>query len=257
MSGVVKGVLSKMGVNIGSSSDTPLLGNNYFVIIGTSILSFSKISGISFFNAATQGINEGGRNEPYIVEEPRSTLNDMVLEKGFGTVDILRLAAGAKSMILIMKDDCGNIQGAYYTGCMMIKEIKISDLNAQKSDVLIQSMTISYTNLKKAETIMKLASNGLGGFLGELLDYNSNEKEMQAVQAYSKKLTRQKAQTIEKNKEVAARAAEQAKEKAKDKAIQDALKKNKIIQEKAEQERIRLEEQKRREREKILAKLDK
>ena len=74
---------------------------------------------------------------------------------------------------------------------MMIKEIQVSDLEASKSEVLIQKMTISYTNLKIIDSLTKM-SQFTGGILGKLINYNNNDEQIAEIQSYSKKLSEQK-----------------------------------------------------------------
>lgn len=203
----VSSILSGMGINLGNLNEYPLSGNNYFVILGTSMLSFAKISGLVLRSVKTKGVNEGGINEPYIVEEPSDELNTLVLEKGYGTVDVMDMIKHAKMMILIIRGPGNLIKGVYYTSRMIVKEVALSDLEGNKSEVLIQRMTISYTYLKRATKVMKMATNGGLGNISELLNYNDNSEDQEAIQEYSAKLSAQKAeQTAARNEEKASNA---------------------------------------------------
>ncbi|MDD3569869.1 MAG: hypothetical protein PHY44_02055, partial [Lachnospiraceae bacterium] len=173
--GLTQTLLSKLGINIGNSQDYPIGSMNYFVILGTSILSFSKISGINLYNTKTMAVNEGGMLEPYIVEEPNNELNTLHFEKGYGTANVLDMIPNAKAMILIIKGQNNEIKGAYQTSRMMVKDVKLSDLDASKSAVLIQNMTISYTSLKSVPAGVQ---SGLGK-LFSLLDYNNNSSQQE------------------------------------------------------------------------------
>lgn len=190
--GLSQTLLSKLGINIGNSQDYPIGSMNYFVILGTSILSFSKISGINLYTNKTMAVNEGGMLEPYIVEEPNSELNILHLEKGYGTIDVLDMIPNAKVMILIIKGQDNEIKGAYQTSRMMVKDVTLSDLDASRSAVLIQNMTISYTSLKSVSATVKA---GLKSFFS-LLDYNDSSAQAEEVKKYSQKLSDEKKKKI-------------------------------------------------------------
>lgn len=193
----IKGLLSSFGINLGNVEEYPVLGTNYFVIIGMSVLSFSKISGINLFSQSTKAINEGGRYEPYIVEEPNEKLNKITFEKGLGTVNIMNIVNSAKSMIIVIKDSNNKIKGIYYTGTMLIESISISELEASKSNVLIQKMEISYINLKQMKDFDKYSSVFDGELLSYLSTYNTND-DIENIKTYSEKLKKQKKDNIDK-----------------------------------------------------------
>lgn len=212
----VKSILSRMGVNIGNLNEYPIQGTKYIVILGLSILSFSKISGITLYSANIRGLNEGGMNEPYLVEEPNNTPSVMKLEKGYGTVDVLQIIDKAKVMLLLIKGQDNKIKGAYYTSRMMIKEVTLSDLDAGKSGILIQTMTISYTNLKPVNAVMGMGSMfGLDEIISSLLDYNNDEDDRASVAQYAAKLSAQKREKIQKVKKEREERARKAAEKEK------------------------------------------
>ncbi len=142
----IKGLLSNFGINFGNVNEYPILSNKYFVIIGTNIFSFAKISGINLYSANVRAVNYGGTEIPYLVKEPNDTLNTIRFEKGFGTVNIAALVNKINMMILIIKGDDDSIQGVYYSDRMMVKNVTLSDLDASKSEVLIQTLEVAYNS---------------------------------------------------------------------------------------------------------------
>lgn len=237
MSGTIQKILSSFGFNIGNLDDYPIDGTKYFVILGTSVCSFSKISGIYLRSVKTMGVNEGGMNEPYIVEEPNSELNTLQLEKGFGTIDVLNMVNKIKTMLLLIKGRDNKIKGAYYTSRMIVKDITLSNLDAGKSTVLIQTMTISYTYLKKSDAIVLAAGTDLGNSMLQLLDYNSNDEQTAQIKAYSQKLSKQKQASIAEK--------EQTKKQAvpKNPDVNTAAAVNKQVQQKEEKTKLEKEAQ--------------
>lgn len=245
MAGTMQKILSSFGFNIGNLNDYPIDGTKYFVILGTSVCSFSKISGIYLRSVKTMGINEGGMNESYIVEEPNNDLNTLRFEKGFGTIDVLSMVNKIKTMLLLIKGRDNKIQGAYYTSRMIVKDITLSDLDAGKSTVLIQTMTISYTYLKKSEAIVQAAGTDFGSSMLELLDYNSNDEQTAQIKAYSQKLSEQK-----KASNVAKKQTEkQTMPKNPDVNIASAV--NKQVQQKKEEEKLKEKENQQKKLEEI------
>lgn len=248
MAGTIQKILSSFGFNIGNLNDYPIDGTKYFVILGTSVCSFSKISGIYLRSVKTMGVNEGGMNEPYIVEEPNSDLNTLRFEKGFGTIDVLNMVNKIKTMLLLIKGRDNKIQGAYYTSRMIVKDITLSDLDAGKSTVLIQTMIISYTYLKKSEAIVQAAGTDLGNSMLNLLDYNSNDEQTAQIKAYSKKLSEQKQASITAN------TAKKQTEKQivpKNPDVDTASAVNKQVQQKKEEEKLKEKENQQKKLEEI------
>ncbi|NLK38433.1 MAG: hypothetical protein GX299_10200 [Epulopiscium sp.] len=196
--GFTQTLLSTLGINIGNSQDYPIGSMNYFVILGTSVLSFSKISGITLYTNKTMAVNEGGMLEPYIVEEPNSELNTLHLEKGYGTMDVLDVIPNAKAMILIIKGQDNEIKGVYQTSRMMVKDVTLSDLDASKSAVLIQNMSISYTSLKSVSAAVKLGLKGLFS----VMDFNNSSSQAEEIKNYTQKLSEGKKKTPEKDASV-------------------------------------------------------
>jgi len=175
----IKSVLSTFGANIGNVKDYPVLSNKYFVIMGASIFSFSKISGINLYSANVKAVNYGGIDEPFLIYEPNNNFNTLKLEKGFGTANILELADKVKTFILIIKGDDNSVKGIYYTNKMMVKNIVLSDLDAGKSNVLIQTMEIAYISLRTSKKL-NLAVASLSS-LTNVSSHTSGESEQRTT----------------------------------------------------------------------------
>ncbi len=154
----LKSVLSNFGINFGNVNEYPILSNKYFVIIGTNIFSFAKISGINLYSANVAAVNYGGAEEPYLVKEPKNSLNTIRFEKGFGTVNIASFINKVSTMILLIKGDDNSIKGVYYSDRMMVRNVTLSDLNAKSSEVLIQNLEVAYTSLKTSSALDTAAS---------------------------------------------------------------------------------------------------
>lgn len=182
-----------MGIHLGNLEEYPVLGMNYFIVLGSSIMSFSKISGLHLYGANIKPVLEGGRFEPYMVEESMEELHTMTLEKGVGTIDLLNVIKSANFMILIIKNQDHSLRTAYYTNTIMVKDVKLTDLEANSSRVFIQSMSVAYTHLKRFELLNHLGmSHVTSEFLGEIMSYHNNKADLEAIQAYTANLKQQK-----------------------------------------------------------------
>lgn len=182
-----------MGLYLGNLEEYPVLGMNYFIVLGSAIMSFSKISGLHLYGANIKPVLEGGRFEPYMVEESMEQLHTMTLEKGVGTIDMLDVIKRANFMILIIKNADNSLRTAYYTNTIMVQDIKLTDLEAKSSRVLIQSMSIAYTHLKRFELLNQLGKFGATSeFLGEIMSYNNNQADLEAIQTYTANLKQKK-----------------------------------------------------------------
>lgn len=179
MDGGLKSVLSSFGINF--ENEYPVLSNKYIAIIGGNIFGFSKISGLNLYSANVKGVNYGGADEPFMIYEPNSSLNTLKLEKGFGTVDILGLVEKVSMLILIIKGSDNSVKGVYYTNKMMVKSVTLSDLDAGKSDVLIQTMEICYTSFKTSKQLNSVLTPLLGLLDGSDISSQGGTAAVQAV----------------------------------------------------------------------------
>ena len=166
----VSGALSLAGIHTKNKSSYPTPSSRYLVITNNSILGFSRISGLSLKSSNVLVLNEGGTDRPYLVSQPQKDYNTMTLEKGFGTYELMRAMAKMKFLMIIIRDYNGSLKGAYYFKDAVIKDIKLSDLEAKSSEVLIQTMTIAYHSLKRQDLVMSLAPLVSGVAIGLVND---------------------------------------------------------------------------------------
>lgn len=142
-------------LQLGQQQVYPMLSYQYDVILGGVLTSFSKISGMVLKSAEVTAVNEGGRNQPYLFRDSRKNIHTMTLEKGYGTLDLLELSNKVIDVtILLRKQDLSIVQ-AYATSYAVVQEIKLSDLEASDTKVLIQSMTVAYTILSPAKNVLE------------------------------------------------------------------------------------------------------
>ena len=166
----VSGALSLAGIHTKNKSGYPTPSSRYLVITNNSILGFSRISGLSLKSSNVLVLNEGGTDRPYLVSQPQKEYNIMTLEKGFGTYELMRAMAKMKFLMIIIRDHNGSLKGAYYFKDAVIKDIKLSDLEAKSSEVLIQTMTIAYHSLKRQDLIMNVVPRLSGAATGLVND---------------------------------------------------------------------------------------
>lgn len=137
----------------------PLLSYQYDVILGGYLTSFSKITGIVLQSSEVVAVNEGGRNQPYLFRDSKKNFHTMVLEKGYGTVNLINFYDKVTDVTIILRNQQGNIVQAYSTSYAVVQEIKFSDLNASTTEVLIQSMSIAYTTLSESKDVTQTCRN--------------------------------------------------------------------------------------------------
>lgn len=151
---IASSLAGMLGLNLGNLSEYPVIGNKYYVILGTFITSFSKVSGIVLKSSQLTAINEGGSNKPYIMRDIKKDFNTMTFEKGYGTLDVMDMINKITVLTVLIKGNSGEITGVYYTDRAVVQKIELSQLEANTSQPLIQSMTIAYNSLKKSSKAM-------------------------------------------------------------------------------------------------------
>lgn len=147
-------IASALGVNLGKGNEYPIISNGYYVVLGTILTSFSRISGITLKSSELKPVNEGGSNKPYIFRDTKKEFNTITFEKGYGTLDVMELIDELNTMTIIIKGNDKSVQGVYCTDRAVVQTVTLSDLEASESKVLIQSMTIAYNTLKKSDKAM-------------------------------------------------------------------------------------------------------
>lgn len=149
----------KFHLQIAQKQYYPLLCYQYDVILGGCLTSFSKITGLVLKSSEITAVNEGGRNQPYLFRDSKKNIHTMVLEKGYGTIDLMGFCDNITDVTILLRNQKGDIVQAYSTSYAVVQEIKFSDLDASKTEILIQSMTIAYTMLNEAKDIKQTCSN--------------------------------------------------------------------------------------------------
>lgn len=133
----------------------------YVVSIASSVMGFAKVSGMKLFADSFSAVNEGGCDAPYFVQGPRKEMNTLTFEKGVlidgrskkANGDLTKLAAngGLTNLIIMIMGGDGRIRKAYCAGYAVVREITLSDLDAQNMSPLIQTMTLGYDLLAPVE----------------------------------------------------------------------------------------------------------
>lgn len=152
-------VAKKFHLQMGQNQPYPLIAYQYDVILGGYLTSFSKITGLVLQSAEVTAVNEGGRNQPYLFRDSKKKLQTMVLEKGYGTMNLIDICDKITDVTIILRNQKGEIIQAYSTGYAIVQEIKFSDLNACSTQVLIQYMSIAYTVLCESKDISESCRN--------------------------------------------------------------------------------------------------
>ena len=149
----------KFHLQMGQKQTYPLVAYQYDVILGGYLTSFSKITGLVLQSAEVMAINEGGRNQPYLFRDSKKKLQTMVLEKGYGTLNLIDICDKVTDVTIILRNQKGEIMQAYSTGYAVVQEIKFSELNACSTQVLIQYMSIAYTVLCESKDVAESCRN--------------------------------------------------------------------------------------------------
>ncbi len=188
----------KFHLQLSQQQQYPLLCYQYDVILGGYLTSFSKITGLVLKSSEVTAVNEGGRNQPYLFRDSKKKIHTMVLEKGYGTVDLMSFCDNITDVTILLRNQKGEIIQAYSTSYAVVQEIKFSDLDASKTEVLIQSMTIAYTMLNEAKDVKQTCSN----IEKENINMNENVTYSLATMQNKKSITNLK-NTEQNNKNIA------------------------------------------------------
>lgn len=134
----------------------------YFEVksLGTQKLSFKEVSGIGF-DVEQETINVGGENEYSFKVPKRIIYKDLVLKRGLVSKrnDFLKklnsspennlLTPLIKSIKVSLLNEKGVPLTSWIFFMLSIKSWSISDLDATKNEVLLESITLSYNNFKR------------------------------------------------------------------------------------------------------------
>lgn len=129
---------------------------NFMVYLGPLKLSCAKVSGVETM-VDTTTVSEGGVNDRvYTLDAPAQTEKTLILEKGIclsSSVADFFLMTGYRfttDILVFVLDIDGDPQFVYsFSGCY-VKKVSYGDLDASRSEILMQRVEIAY------ETVMKL-----------------------------------------------------------------------------------------------------
>lgn len=175
----------KFHLQIAQQQYYPLLCYQYDVILGGYLTSFSKITGLVLKSSEITAVNEGGRNQPYLFRDSKKNIHTMILEKGYGTIDLMGFCDNITDVTILLRNQKGDIVQAYSTSYAVVQEIKFSDLDASKTEILIQSMTIAYTMLNEAKDVKQTCSS----LEKENININENVTSSLAITQNEKSVT--------------------------------------------------------------------
>lgn len=145
-------------------NDEIVTSMNFIVTLGTSVMAFQSVSEINL-SKEVKYINEGGRNDyPLMLKEPKKSPHKLVFKRGrvahasmlnggnFQDVfDVLHSkhimwSSGSLGSIFVMNPN-RVVKAIYGFQSMGMIEWSLSDLDAERSACLIESMTIVHKGL--------------------------------------------------------------------------------------------------------------
>lgn len=143
---------------ISRSKTSPVLSINFLVLFNTSILGFQSISGINLVREK-EFVQEGGRNDyPIPLEAPRRDPYKITFKRGYvirnksisemlGIKNIDAWKNMATGLILVLSSN-REIQAMYGFISDGMLDWSLSDLDANQSNQLIETFTITHRGLK-------------------------------------------------------------------------------------------------------------
>lgn len=152
----------KLPSSISRSKTSPVLSINFLVLFNTSIMGFQNISGINSVREK-EFIQEGGRNDhPIPLEAPRKDPYKITFKRGYiirskSVADLLGVSNPfnnidawkdtATGLILVLSPS-KEIQAMYGFISDGMLDWSLSDLDANQSNQLIETFTITHRGLK-------------------------------------------------------------------------------------------------------------
>lgn len=139
----------------------PFAGINFVVMLGTSILGFQSVSGLSQ-KKEMDYIVEGGRNDrPIFLKKPRSQPQTLTFKRGYrsrtlaSSLPFVDMLIGdtwidwpnALGLIFVL-GNAREMRALFSFKNMGLIEWSMSDLDAQSSVPCIETFTIGYTDLQ-------------------------------------------------------------------------------------------------------------
>lgn len=130
-----------------------LSGCNFLVIIGQMLISFSKVSNL-VSQVEYETVQEGGNNKyPLLFQKPRTSTDTLILEKGVRGLStdvcfhLLREGMQVELVTILLLNDHKFIKKALFFQRGLITKRTFSDLDASKSELLIETLEIAHSGL--------------------------------------------------------------------------------------------------------------
>lgn len=145
-----------------SGSYTPFTSCRFLVLFGITTLGFQSVSGIGTKRSVTF-VSEGGKNDfPLLIPQPQTDPLKLTFKRGYQMRSMSVLGAltglslnnssaieepGNLGLILVL-DDEQNIKAIFSFISQGVIEWQLGELNAQRSEPLIETFTITHKGLK-------------------------------------------------------------------------------------------------------------
>ncbi len=138
----------------------PIVGVRFIVMFNIATLGFQSVSGIGT-QRSVKYVSEGGRNDyPILLPQPQSEPHRLTFKRGYQMrkLSLTGLLAGytgsqaieAKKALgtILVLDEEQDIKAIYSFVSQGVLEWELSDLNAMRSEPLIETFTITHNGLK-------------------------------------------------------------------------------------------------------------
>ena len=145
-------------------SSKPMPSYNFLVFIGTSPISFSKVSSIEV-EIETEALAEGGVNgSVHSLSKPASSEKKLIFERGVASGESsnkavsasLRVGSFHKFIIVSVLNQDGLPKKTYMATDAVLKKRRLSDLDAMSGGVFVESLEFAYKNLTEVPAVSSL-----------------------------------------------------------------------------------------------------
>ncbi len=132
-----------------------LKGYNFMVYIGQTRAAFAKVSGFEQ-TMESETFTEGGSNSRvYTLSKRVSSQSSAVFERGVAVSrkQDLNFAGGdyiSDGISIYLLDGSGKVQQEYNLEGCVIQKLTLTDLDAQRSEILIERLEVSYETFSRA-----------------------------------------------------------------------------------------------------------
>ncbi len=123
----------------------PFPGYNFCLYIDALKIGFRSVSGLTLKKDAYTAFHEGGTNFGLsILREEKKEPCRMTLSKGVGSYNPAKSMSKITVLILMVMDEYHKPVHAYYFSNAYVEQVTVSDLDAESSQTMIDSITIIY-----------------------------------------------------------------------------------------------------------------